>query len=444
NELTDRVPDVGNPWLDAGIVPFSTIAKENSGIPLYWEDRNKWMEWYPSEFITESFPGQFKNWFYSLIAMSTVLENSKPFKTVLGFATLLSEDGKPMHKSAGNMIEFNEGADKMGVDVMRWMYVRQNPSENLLFGYKVADQTRRRFHLKLWNVYNFFVTYANLDGWSPMKNSKKSVNKNILDKWILVRLDSLIKNVRVGLDNYDAYSASLDVDKFVDDLSNWYIRRSRSRVGPASDSEEDRDSFYNTCYFVLVNLSKILAPFTPFITEEIYRNLTKEDSIHLTDWPISKDKMEKDELDLLDQIQKIRDIIEKIHAKRKSEGIPVRQPLRLVTFDTVEVTEFSKELISLAEDELNVKKLIFNKGKEGIVMDKTQTPEIIEETKLRELVRNIQDRRKSLNVLINERIDVISPWIPDNPQQRNYLIKKTLTNNLTKGEIFSVIKTTKT
>src|SRR4030043_338282 len=350
NELTDRVPDVGNPWLDAGIVPFSTIAKENSGIPLYWEDRNKWMEWYPSEFITESFPGQFKNWFYSLIAMSTVLENSKPIKTVLGFATLLSEDGKPMHKSAGNMIEFNEGADKMGVDVMRWMYVRQNPSENLLFGYKVADQTRRRFHLKLWNVYNFFVTYANLDGWSPMKNSKKSVNKNILDKWILVKLDSLIKNVRVGLDNYDAYSASLDVDKFVDDLSNWYTRRSRSRVGPASDSEEDRDSFYNTCYFVLVNLSKILAPFTPFITEEIYRNLTKEDSIHLTDWPISKDKMEKDELDLLDQIQKIRDIIEKIHAKRKSEGIPVRQPLRIVTFETIEVTDFSKDLISLAEE----------------------------------------------------------------------------------------------
>ncbi|NCT40041.1 MAG: class I tRNA ligase family protein, partial [Alphaproteobacteria bacterium] len=134
-EIISRIDDVGNPWLDAGIIPYSTI------------DKSEQKSWLPADFITESFPGQFKNWFYSLIAMSTVLENKESFRNVLGFATLYDEKGKPMHKSSGNMIEFMEGADKIGVDVMRWMYARQNPAENMLFGYKIADEVRRRFHL---------------------------------------------------------------------------------------------------------------------------------------------------------------------------------------------------------------------------------------------------------------------------------------------------------
>ena len=135
----DRISDVGNPWLDAGIVSFSTVSKDNKSEPLYLTDKKEFEKWYPADFITESFPGQFKNWFYSLLAMSTVLEGKQPFKNVLGFATLLGEDGRAMHKSWGNAVEFNEGADKIGVDVMRWMYVRQNPTDNLLFGYHVAD-----------------------------------------------------------------------------------------------------------------------------------------------------------------------------------------------------------------------------------------------------------------------------------------------------------------
>ena len=118
---------------NAGIVSFSTISDDNKDTPLYWKDKKEWAKWFPADFITESFPGQFKNWFYSLIAMSTVLENKEPTKAILGFATLLDEKGQSMHKSSGNKIEFNEGADKIGVDVMRWLYVRQNPSENLLF-----------------------------------------------------------------------------------------------------------------------------------------------------------------------------------------------------------------------------------------------------------------------------------------------------------------------
>ncbi len=156
-----RVPDVGNPWLDAGIVSFSTMQ--------YRTDRAFWREWYPADWISESFPGQFRNWFYSLLAMATVLEKSPPFRTCFGYATLLAEDGREMHKSWGNAIEFNEAADRMGVDVMRWLYCAHKPENDLLFGYTRADEVRRQFLLPLWNVYSFFVTYALLDQWTPLQ-----------------------------------------------------------------------------------------------------------------------------------------------------------------------------------------------------------------------------------------------------------------------------------
>ena len=156
----ERIKDVGNPWLDAGIVPFSTLH--------YREDPEYWRQWFPADFITESFPGQFRNWFYSMLAMSTVLRREPPFKTIFGYATLFAEDGRPMHKSSGNAIEFDEAADRMGVDVMRWMFAKARPEENILFGWHAADEARREL-LILWNVYSFFVTYARLAGWSPLE-----------------------------------------------------------------------------------------------------------------------------------------------------------------------------------------------------------------------------------------------------------------------------------
>jgi len=156
--LVERIKDVGNPWLDAGIVPFSTLH--------YREDQEYWKRWFPADFITESFPGQFRNWFYSMLAMSTVLRREEPFKTIFGYALLYGEDGRPMHKSWGNAIEFDEAAERMGVDVMRWMFANARPEENILFGWHAADAARREL-LVLWNVYAFFVTYARVTGWSP-------------------------------------------------------------------------------------------------------------------------------------------------------------------------------------------------------------------------------------------------------------------------------------
>lgn len=236
--------------------------------------------------------------------MSTVLEAVEPCKTILGFATLLGEDGRPMHKSWGNAIEFNEGANKIGVDVMRWMYATQNPADNLLFGYHKADAVRRKFHLLLWNIYNFFVTYVNIDQWEPhvtsrtkSEESRTNVRKrvarsldfasddrlHVLDRWIISKSNQLIKVVTDSLDNYDAQTGSLAIQDFVDDLSTWYVRRSRDRIGPTVEAGDDKNACCETLYQVLVTLSLLLSPFTPFIAEEIYKNLTGEESVHLAE-----------------------------------------------------------------------------------------------------------------------------------------------------------------
>src|SRR6266566_160513 len=180
--LVERIKDVGNPWLDAGIVPFSTLH--------YREDQEYWKRWFPADFITESFPGQFRNWFYSMLAMSTVLRREEPFKTIFGYALLYGEDGRPMHKSWGNAIEFDEAAERMGVDVMRWMYTSARPEDNILFGWHAADEARREL-LVLWNVYAFFVTYARLAEWSPKRGIVEEIGAvdtwPALDRWILSR-----------------------------------------------------------------------------------------------------------------------------------------------------------------------------------------------------------------------------------------------------------------
>lgn len=426
--IMSRIEPVGNPWLDAGIVSFSTISRDNHSAPLYLVDKDEWRKWFPADFITESFPGQFKNWFYSLIAMSTVLEDENPTKTVLGFATLLAEDGRPMHKSWGNFIEFNEGAEKMGVDVMRWIYARQNVSENLLFGYKLADETRRRFHLKLWNVYNFFVTYANIDNWKP-GGKIEEVDLSVLDKWILLRLEELVKEVTENLDRYDAAAASGLIEVFVDDLSNWYLRRSRDRVGFLAEDRLSKEAFYQTLYLVLEVLSRLLAPFTPFISDEIYCNLTKKESVHLSEWPHLDFAFLDGEKNLVEDMVYLRDIVEKVHAKRKELGIPVRQPLieAIVVSPDKRFEKLSMDLFKIAEDELNVKRLVFKFAKEELVELNTKiTPKLEEEAKARELLRKIQEERKKMNISFTQPTIVYSPWLPKDKQFLQMILKKVL------------------
>jgi isoleucyl-tRNA synthetase len=247
-----RIEDVGNPWLDAGIVPFSTLIDPKTKKISYLSDKQYFSQWFPQDFITESFPGQFKNWFYAMIAMATVLENTNPFERVLGYGTCLGEDGRPMHKSWGNYIPFDEGADKIGVDVMRLLFAKQNPKENLLFGYKKADEMRRQFYLILWNTYKFFVEYANLE--KPLVGKERKKSLNLLDEWIWQRFLQTTNIMKTSFSRYDALTATEAAMVLVNDLSTWYIRRSRDRFWFNSDDQADKQSCYNTLYLILVNL----------------------------------------------------------------------------------------------------------------------------------------------------------------------------------------------
>jgi len=435
NAIISRIEPVGNPWLDAGIVSFSTFVDPETKKVSYTADKKYWKEWFPADFITESFPGQFKNWFYSLIAMSTVLENTNPFKTVLGFATLFGEDGKPMHKSLGNAIEFNEAADKIGVDVARWMYVTQNPSENLLFGYKKGDEVRRKFHLLLWNIYNFFVTYANVD--KVQSFGKLDVKLALLDEWILSKLNGLIVYVTKNLENYDAQNASLAIQGFVDDLSTWYIRRSRERVGPAVAEGPDKSAFYAVLYKVLVTLSKLIAPFTPFIAEEIYRNLTGEESVHLVSWPNSA--VESINKEIEETMEEVRKIAELGHAQRKLQNIKVRQPLSKFKVQNSKF-KMTEDFIQLIKAELNVKKVKVNKGRGelSVELDFKLTPKLIAEGQAREWVRKIQLKRKEIGCGITDKVNVTLPdW---SAEFTDYIKKETLAASITKSDDLSVTK----
>ncbi len=436
NLMVSRIDDVGNVWLDAGIVPFSTYVDPKTKELSYTTDKKYWSEWFPAEFITESFPGQFKNWFYSMIAMSTVLEKKNPFKTVLGFASMLGEDGRPMHKSWGNSIEFNEGADKIGVDVMRWMFVTHNPENNLLFGYKKADETRRKFHLMLWNVYNFFLTYRAVDDWNPSQKKEFDLS-NILDKWIISRYNKCLNSVTKSLEDYDVQKASLGIENFVNDLSLWFIRRSRDRVGPSAENEKDKNNYYQTLYFVLVNLSKTLAPFMPFISEEIYRNLTGFESVHLSDWPSPFELYINEKIE--EEMKLVRQIVELAHAKRKEEKIKVRQPLSKLRIKNLEL-RISDELTNLVKDEVNVKQieLLGGKGILSVEFDTKITPQLKKEGEAREIVRNIQEERKKLGTRLDERVDVVLESWP--AEFENYIKKRALINSIKKGEKFKIQK----
>jgi isoleucyl-tRNA synthetase len=355
-----RIPDVGNPWLDAGIVPFSTLSYRSN--PEYWRT------WYPAHWISESFPGQFRNWFYSLLAMATVIDGRPPFLENFGYATLLAEDGREMHKSWGNAIEFNEAADKMGVDVMRWLFSLHHPENDLLFGYNRGDEVRRQFLIPLWNVYSFFVTYANLDGWKPQIDSTDypegptPASQSVLDRWILARVNQVAATVTRTLESSDTVNAAEAVDDLLDDLTNWYVRRSRRRFWK-SEHDTDKQSAYATLYHVLVKLARLLAPFTPFVSEVIYQNLVRQMnnqaalSVHLTAWPQADNAMV--DQTLLDEMFLAKQISSLGLAARSNAGLKVRQPLSRVLVYTAARRRLSAELVDIVKDELNVKALDF-------------------------------------------------------------------------------------
>jgi isoleucyl-tRNA synthetase len=360
-ETVERIKDVGNPWLDAGIVPFSTLQFRNN--PDYWR------EWFPADWVSESFPGQFRNWFYSLLAMGTVMtldtefDATSPFKNLFSYALLRDENGEEMHKSKGNAIWFEDAAEKMGVDVMRWMYMRTPPASNLNFGYGAGDEIKRGFLSTLWNTYSFFITYASIDEWTPYKDAGRKPDLTELDRWAISELNQLVANVTTALEGYDAMAAARQVEDFVEGLSNWYVRRSRRRFWK-SESDLDKEAAYYTLWTCLTTVNRLMAPFTPFVAEEMYQNLvrgadaTAPESVHLNPWPQADESRIDRELSA--SVDLVQRLVSLGRAARSQKNLKVRQPLAEVfvrspggNADAARVERFADQIA----EELNVKRV---------------------------------------------------------------------------------------
>ena len=291
--------------------------------------------------------------------MSTALEDTEPFLANFTYATLMDEKGEEMHKSKGNAIEFEEGADKMGVDAMRWMYCGTNPASNLLFGFGRADETRRRLLIPLWNVYSFFTTYANIDGYTPDTPAPLVAERPELDRWIISELNELIRTSTAALDRYDPQSAVREMDEFVERLSNWYVRRSRRRFWK-SEVDTDKVAAFATLHECLTTLVKLMAPFVPFVTEEIYRNIGRNggrESVHLEDWPVADESLIDTRLD--DATRLAMRLSSLGRAARSKAGIKVRQPVAGVAFKlrTDAERDLVEQVAPQVRDELNAKEI---------------------------------------------------------------------------------------
>jgi isoleucyl-tRNA synthetase len=367
------------------------------------ENQEKFEQSFPAEFIAEGVD-QTRAWFYYLHIIASAIKKNVAFKNVVVNGIVLAEDGKKMSKKLQNYPDPTLMFDKYGADVMRF-YLLTSPvmsAENLNFKESDMAEISRGMFRMLWNSYSFFVLYANIDKWGA--NNKTEPSANILDKWILSELNELLLDVDRTMTNYELTKAMRLFPKFVDNLSNWYIRRSRKRFWK-SENDKDKAAAYSTLHTVLVELSKAMAPFTPFLAEEIFKNLTGRQSVHLEDYPQgSKSTID---LNLNEEMIAARRIVEMGLSARADAGIKVRQPLNTLSYGERDgVKELTKELEEIIADEVNVKKVIYDGKVSGVMIDFHITEELKIEGLGRELVRNIQALRKDSGFNVSDRIIV--------------------------------------
>ena len=348
-----RVPEVIDCWFDSGSMPFAQHHYP-------FENKEIFEKQFPAQFISEAVD-QTRGWFYSLLAISTLLFNKAPYENVIVLGLVQDENGQKMSKSKGNAVDPFEALQTYGADAIRWyFYTSSAPWLPSRFAGKTVVEGQRKFMGTLWNTYAFFVLYANIDNFDATKYSLEYDKLAVMDKWLLSRLESTVKAVDDNLANYRIPEAAKALQSFVDDMSNWYVRRSRERFW-AKGMEQDKINAYMTLYTALVTVAKAAAPMIPFMTEDIYQNLVKSidasapESIHLCDFPEVHEnwidpKMEEDMADLLE-------IVVMGRAARNTANIKNRQPIgTMYVKSEFQLSEFYKEII---EDELNVKEVVF-------------------------------------------------------------------------------------
>ena len=383
-----RIEDVGDAWLDAGIVPFSTLN--------YLSDKEYWKKWFPIDFITENLPGQYRGWFNALFWSSVAITGKVAFKSVFGYETLKDEKGEEMHKSKGNAIWFDDAVEKIGADPMRLLFCLQDPSQELRFGFNVVKEPKNNLNI-LYNI-NRLIENSN----------KNAEDKKIEDKWILSKFNSLIKKVSDEFENLHPHSATRALQDFwLNDLSRGYIQIVRERI-----SENDDDVMHILAK-IYTNLIKLCAPIIPFLTEKIWQELREkkiihEESVHLCDWP-KADEKKIDKL-LEKRMENIFKIIELGLAERDKTKIGLRWPLSKISIYVKGINNYDI-LENIIKMQLNVKEVEFkspaSKGTElYIELDATLTPELEAEGYAREVSRKIQEFRKKLGLNKKEKIEI--------------------------------------
>jgi isoleucyl-tRNA synthetase len=346
-----RVPELIDVWFDSGSMPYAQWHYP-------FENQAEFKQQYPADYICEAVD-QTRGWFYSLHAISTLLMDSECFRNVICLGLILDENGQKMSKTKGNVVDPWEVINQNGADAMRWyLYTASPPGQERRFSTNLVSEVVRTFTLTLWNTYSFFVTYANLDQWKPDPKIKPEYSP--LDRWVRSALHTLVRDVTTALDTYDVLGATRPIQTFVDQLSNWYLRRSRRRFWK-SGSDADKQAAYATLYEALVALSKLLAPTMPFIAEEMYQNLVRSvdaaaaGSVHMSDWPIY-DAAAIDE-NLNREMTLVMKLASVGHAARNKANRKVRQPLAEAAFSvgSAEEREVVSKYADLLTDELNVK-----------------------------------------------------------------------------------------
>jgi isoleucyl-tRNA synthetase len=396
-----RIDKVLDCWFESGSMPFAQFHYP-------FENTDKFEQSFPGDFIVE-YVGQVRAWFYYLHAVSVGLFGTHSFKNVITTGTLAGNDGRKMSKSFGNYTDPNELMDQYSADALRFLLMSSplmNGEDFNLVDKDVADIQRKL--AMVWNMYDFFTLYADVDGWEwdGSYDDPSEQLSNPLDQWIVSRVHQLTGEVEAHMDKYDVPSAMKPILPFIDDASNWYVRRSRRRFWKSEDDSDKQDA-YRTLHYILVRLAHVMAPFTPFLAEELYQKLTGGESVHLRDWP---EGGEVNEL-LVHQMVVLRNLITQGLETRARNSLKVRQPLARA--DLTFSHDIHEDLKNIVKEELNVKEVTFRVVKDSevgasgsIAIDTRLTPELKREGAAREVIRNVQESRKKAGLNVDDRIEL--------------------------------------
>ena len=419
-----RIDKVLDCWFESGSMPFAQLHYP-------FENREKFEKNYPADFIVE-YVGQVRAWFYYVHVVNTALFSDIAYKNVITTGTLAGNDGRKMSKSLGNYTDPNLLMDQYSADSLRFLMLSSPvlAGEDFSLINKDVSDVARKLSM-IWNVYDFFTMYAEVDGFDSEQAMAVSEFVNPLDIWLVSRVHQVRNQITEGMEAYNIPAALSSVLEFIDDMSNWFVRRSRRRFWKSED-DQDKLEAYSTLYYVLIYLAKILAPFTPFLAEELYQKMTGAgvvnseipESVHLLDWP------EAGVIDeaVLTQMAKTREIItaglaERMKKTESEAQIKVRQPLAKLIYAGEKLDDFYEQIIM---EEVNVKSV---EHSEALVLDKTLTPELLEEGKIRELIRFVQSARKKAGLNVDDRIRLmVSMEVPET--YREMLMNEVLAEEL--------------